>query len=120
MMTGVTFAEIRDAIVASYKKADLEELLRTEMNVQMDDEIGPGPFRHQVFELIDWAERRRPGGGTGPGDGPGPADDGVHAADLQEVRDGDPRAGPTARRAADPARRRTPPTRAWSGSSATT
>ena len=58
MMPGVTLAEVRDAIVDSYTNADLQEVLRTEMDVRLDDEIGPGPFRHRVFELIEWAERQ--------------------------------------------------------------
>jgi hypothetical protein len=58
MMPGVTFAEIRDAIVGAYTSEDLEEVLRTYMNVRMDVEIGPGPFGRQVFKLIEWAEMR--------------------------------------------------------------
>ena len=58
MMPGVTFGEIRDAIVDAYNNQDLEEVLRFYMNVRLDDEIAPGAFRHRVFELIEWSEMR--------------------------------------------------------------
>ena len=41
MMPGVTLGEIRDAIVDSYTIDDLEEVLRTYMNVRLDVEIPP-------------------------------------------------------------------------------
>jgi Trypsin-like peptidase domain/Effector-associated domain 1 len=58
MMPGVTFGEIRDAIVDAYNNDDLEEVLRIYMNVRLDVEIPPGAFRRRVFELIEWAEMR--------------------------------------------------------------
>jgi len=57
-MPGVTFKEIRDAIVDAYNEAALEEVLRTEMNIRMDVEIDPGAFGHRVFDLLGWAEQR--------------------------------------------------------------
>ena len=58
MMPGVTLGEIRDAIVDSYTVDDLEEVLRTYMNVRLDVEIPPGATGRRVFKLIEWADMR--------------------------------------------------------------
>lgn len=57
-MPGVTYKEIQDAIVDAYDQADLEMVLRTDMNIRMDVEIDPGKLRNRVFDLIGWAEQR--------------------------------------------------------------
>ena len=58
MMPGVTLGEIRDAIVDAYTVDDLEEVLRTYMNVRLDVEIPPGATGRRVFKLIEWADMR--------------------------------------------------------------
>src|SRR5262245_8854603 len=55
-MPGVTFQEIRDAIVDAYRVDALEETLTFLMNERLDVITGAGAFGHRVFELVQWAE----------------------------------------------------------------
>jgi len=58
-MPGVTFKEIRDAIVDGYDPVSLTETLKFYMNINLAKQIPQNiDFEHQVFRLIEWAEQR--------------------------------------------------------------
>ncbi len=56
MMPGVTFQEIRDAIVDAYAPQSLEETLLFLMNERLDVVTPPADFGYRVFKLVQWAE----------------------------------------------------------------
>jgi len=55
-MPGVTFKEIRDAIVDAYTPQSLEETLLFLMNERLEVITPPVDFGHRVFKLVEWAE----------------------------------------------------------------
>ncbi len=57
MMPGVTFQEIRDAIIDAYTPQSLEETLLFQMNERLDDITLAADFGHRVFLLLKWAEK---------------------------------------------------------------
>ncbi len=58
-MPGVTFKEIREAIVDGYDDVSLTEALKFYMNLDFKKKIPQNvDFEHQIFKLIEWAEQR--------------------------------------------------------------
>jgi len=58
MMNGVVLEEIVNALADAYDRDDLKQMLRFRMNERFDHLVRPGPFPHEVFNLVEWAERR--------------------------------------------------------------
>jgi hypothetical protein len=58
MMPGVSMKEIRDAILDAYGPLELRDSVRFLMNEQLHNITMAPTFQHQVFELIDWADRQ--------------------------------------------------------------
>lgn len=57
MMNGVALGEIVTALADAYDRDDLKRMLRFHMNERFDHLIRPAAFQHEVFDLVEWAER---------------------------------------------------------------
>ena len=57
MMPGVAIGEIREAIIDAYSPEELSETLRILMDVRLYAVTPSAEFEHQVFKLVDWADR---------------------------------------------------------------
>ena len=56
-MTGAQVKALRDALCEAFTPDSLRQMLRTELDRQLDTLAGPGNFRAVVFELIEAADR---------------------------------------------------------------
>jgi hypothetical protein len=56
-MTGAQVKALRDALCEAFTPDSLRQMLRTELDRQLDTLAGPGNFRAVVFELIETADR---------------------------------------------------------------
>jgi hypothetical protein len=57
-LTGEQYGQFGDALRASFDKDDLERLLRTRLEVRLDDITLADSFEQVVFKVIDWADAR--------------------------------------------------------------
>jgi hypothetical protein len=57
MMPGVLVRDIRDALVDAFDHNELQQMLRTEMDLKLGAIVGPGPLGTVAFNLVEWAER---------------------------------------------------------------
>lgn len=55
---GALLARLAEAIQGAYDRDELRRALRLGMNETLDALVADRSFQHQVFELIEWAERR--------------------------------------------------------------
>jgi hypothetical protein len=57
-LKGPQAEQLRDAILSAFSGADLEQLLRFDLNLRLGDIVPNGPMNQIVFNLIDWVERQ--------------------------------------------------------------
>jgi hypothetical protein len=57
-LTGDHFQKLHDAILSAFSGADLEQLLRFDLNTRLDNIVPKAPMSEIVFRLIEWAEQR--------------------------------------------------------------
>src|SRR6202158_1871401 len=57
MMPGTQYKEIRTAIVESFDRSELIEMLRAEMDVVLDNIVVSGRYEAMVGDLVKWAGR---------------------------------------------------------------
>jgi hypothetical protein len=58
MMRGVQFEEVWKALYGSYATDELAQMLRTRLNVDLEDIVAPGAKKTVAFELLQAAERQ--------------------------------------------------------------
>jgi hypothetical protein len=51
------FRALQNVLLAAYSRESLRRMLRTQMDVRLDQIAGNGPFTDVVCDVIDWAER---------------------------------------------------------------
>jgi hypothetical protein len=56
-LTGPQVQKLQDAILSAFSGADLEQLLRFDLNLRLGDVVPNGPMNQIVFLLIEWAEQ---------------------------------------------------------------
>jgi hypothetical protein len=57
MMQGVQFEEIWKAFNTGYTKRSLEQMLKTRLNIQLENIVADAPMRDMVFDLLSQSER---------------------------------------------------------------
>ena len=58
VVPGEVFQVIVSALLRVYDEDDLKQLLRFELELELDDEVGPGSLKSRVYELVDLLDRR--------------------------------------------------------------
>jgi hypothetical protein len=57
-MPGVTFEEVWTALTDGYNKRELGQMLRTRLDIVLEDIVADGPMRNMASDLLGYAERR--------------------------------------------------------------
>src|SRR5262245_13789164 len=57
-LKGPQAKKLHDAILSGFSGSDLEQLVRLELDEQLDNIVRPGPLSAIVLELIQWADRQ--------------------------------------------------------------
>jgi len=57
-LTGPQMEQVANAITDAYTRAELKRVVRVCMGENFDALVSDGPFSQQVFELVDWANRK--------------------------------------------------------------
>ena len=56
-LSGPQFKQLQEALLDAYTEFGLRQMLRFQMEVDLDHEVGSGSLTEVVFNLIGWAER---------------------------------------------------------------
>ena len=57
-LSGPQFAQVQEALLDAYTDGGLRQMLRVQMDVDLDRIVGPGNLEQRTHELITWAESR--------------------------------------------------------------
>lgn len=57
-MPGVDYGEFQQGLAEAFDQAELDRLLRVNLDVKLKNIIAPGPFDQVTFDLIGWTERQ--------------------------------------------------------------
>ena len=57
-LTGKQLKQLHDALLGAFSLADLQQMVKFELDENLDAIAGGGNLSQTVFNLIQWAERR--------------------------------------------------------------
>ena len=58
MIPGIDFGEMLTAFLEAFDSDDLEEMVRIRLDQKLRAIVAPGPDKHRIFKLLEWAEQR--------------------------------------------------------------
>ncbi|MEA3012898.1 MAG: hypothetical protein QOD42_1443 [Sphingomonadales bacterium] len=56
-LTGGQLEMVRNALLAAFDRRGLQRFLADQFSIHLEELIAPGPFEHQVFDLIESIQR---------------------------------------------------------------